>query len=61
MSIDDDVNLVKFPVTLISSQYILSELLNESLRHAQRVPLRLSLISKFLSKFGAIGQAEAVV
>ena len=60
MSIDDDVNL-KFPVTLISSQYVLSELLNESLRHAERVPLRLSLISKFLSKFGAIRQAEAVV
>ena len=52
-----------FPVTitLISSQYILSQLLNESLRNAQRVPLRLSLISKFLSKFGAIGQAEPIV
>ena len=30
MSIDDDVNLVKFAVTLISSQYILSELLNKT-------------------------------
>ena len=61
MTIGDVVNLVTLPVTItlkmerwslpciISSQYILTEFLNESVRHVQRVSLGVILVLNYFS------------